>query len=255
MNGKYKDFQSSLEFLLDYGFEFSKDSATGRKKCYKNEYGEIVLRSKQIDANYYIPQICIEINQWKKIIDIEKEYLLISEKKSKKFYDMVHDVIKNQLNYNKIFDLRINAKYHRQINYLRIINNLDNIKEYSSEALSGVLKCNCGSNKFHIYHTGKQTKGILSSDIVKYKGQIIIYAKCLKCKEIIKVLDTNIDGIKPKEIQQQKFKKFILKKDIDIFEITLMYNYYKKDYKTNRFVECFIAVENEKLIKPRRIYE
>ena len=63
MNGKYKDFQSSLEFLLDYGFEFSKDSATGRKKCYKNEYGEIVLRSKQIDANYYIPQICIEIHE------------------------------------------------------------------------------------------------------------------------------------------------------------------------------------------------
>ena len=38
MNGKYKDFQSSLEFLLDYGFEFSKDSATGRKKCYKNKF-------------------------------------------------------------------------------------------------------------------------------------------------------------------------------------------------------------------------
>ena len=61
MNGKYKDFQSSLEFLLDYGFEFSKDSATGRHKCYKNEYGEIVLRYKKLDPNYYVPQICIEI--------------------------------------------------------------------------------------------------------------------------------------------------------------------------------------------------
>lgn len=35
MNGKYKDFQSSLEFLLDYGFEFSNDSGTGRKNVIK----------------------------------------------------------------------------------------------------------------------------------------------------------------------------------------------------------------------------
>ena len=38
---KYKDFKTSLEFLQNYGFEYCKDSATGRAECYKNEFGEI----------------------------------------------------------------------------------------------------------------------------------------------------------------------------------------------------------------------
>ena len=46
-----------------------------------------------------------------------------------------------------------------------------------------------------------------------------------------------------------------MKKDIDTFKITMMYNYYKEDYKTNKFVECFIDVESEKLNKSKRIYE
>ena len=133
---KYKDFESALEFLLDYGFEFCNDSATGRHKCYKNEYGEIVLRYKQLDPNYYVPQICIEINYWKKVIDIDKEFVQISKKKFTMFYDMVHEVINNQINKNnKIFDLRINPKYHNQINYLRIINNLEIIDEIDNVAL------------------------------------------------------------------------------------------------------------------------
>ena len=37
----------------------------------------------------------------------------------------------------------------------------------------------------------------------------------------------------------------------------LLPNYIEKltNDETNKFVECFIAVENEKLIKPKRIYE
>jgi hypothetical protein len=34
-----------------------------------------------------------------------------------------------------------------------------------------------------------------------------------------------------------------------------MYNYYKEDYKTNKFVECFIDVESVKLKKNKRIFE
>ncbi len=253
---KYNDFESALEFLLDYGFEFCNDSATGRHKCYKNEYGEIVLRYKQLDPNYYVPQICIEINYWKKVIDIDKEFVQISKKKSTMFYDMVHEVINNQINKNnKIFDLRINPQYHNQINYLRIINNLEIIDEIDNVALKGKLKCNCGCNEFYIYHTGKQTKGILFSDIVKHKKQVVINAQCVNCKEIIKIFDSTIDGIKPINAKQYEFKKLVLKKDIDRFKITMMYNYYKEDYKTNKFVECFIDVESAKLKKNKRIFE
>ena len=46
-----------------------------------------------------------------------------------------------------------------------------------------------------------------------------------------------------------------MKKDIDTFKIIMMYNYYKEEYKTNKFVECFIDVESVKLKKFKRIIE
>ena len=60
---------------------------------------------------------------------------------------------------------------------LRIINNLEIIDEIDNVALKGKLNCNCGCNEFYIYHTGKQTKGTLSSDIVKHKKQDVINAQ------------------------------------------------------------------------------
>ena len=138
---------------------------------------------------------------------------------------------------------------------LRIINNLEIIEEIDNVALKGKLKCNCGCNVFYIYHTGKQTKRILSPEIVKHKKQVVINAQCVNCKEIIKIFDSTIDGIKPVDAKQYEFKKLVLKKDIDTFKIIMMYNYYKEDYKTNKFVECFIDVESAKLNKIKRIYE
>ena len=138
---------------------------------------------------------------------------------------------------------------------LRIINNLEIVEEVDNVALKGKLKCNCGCNEFYIYHTGKQTKGILSSDIVKHKKQVVINAQCVNCKEIIKIFDSTIDGIESINTKQYEFKKLVLNKAIDTFKITIMYNYYKEDYKTNKFADCFIDVESEKLNKSKRIYE
>ena len=138
---------------------------------------------------------------------------------------------------------------------LRIMDNLEIVEEIDNVALKGILKCNCGCNEFYIYHTGKQTKGIFSSDIVKHKKQVVINVQCVNCKEIFKIFDSTFDGIKPIDAKQYEFKKLVLKKDIDTFEIIMMYNYCKEDYKTNKFVDCFIDVESEKLNKSKRIYE
>ena len=125
---------------------------------------------------------------------------------------------------------------------LRIINNLKIIEEIDNVALKGKLNCNCGCNEFYIYHTGKQTKGILFPDIIKHKKQVVINAQCVNCKEIIKIFDSTIDGIKPINVKQYEFKKLVLKKEIDTF-------------KTNKFADCFIDVESEKINKSKRIYE
>ena len=251
---KYKDFETALSFLLDYGFEYCSD--TNNRKCFKNEYGELMLYWKMIDYDYGEPKLLIKINYNENIIDIDKEYLSLGKKRTIGFYDMVNEVIKNQINKNnKIFDLRINPQYHNQINNLRIINNLEIIDEIDNVALKGKLKCNYGCNEFYIYHTGKQTKGIMSPDIVKHKKQVVINAQCVNCNETIKIYDSTNDGIKPIDTKKYEFKKLVLKKDIDTFKIIMMYNYYKDDYKTNEFVECFIEVENKKFKKSRRIFE
>jgi hypothetical protein len=117
---QYKDFQSALEFLVDYGFEYCFDSATGRRKCYKNKFGEIVLDYKQLDSNYWIPQICIEINYWKQVLDVEGEYLLRGKSRRttydmlrrKTLFDKLHDIAKNDIAANgKVFGIIIEPTY------------------------------------------------------------------------------------------------------------------------------------------------
>ena len=109
---KYKDFKTSLEFLINYGFTYCKDSATGRADCYKNEFGEIVLRYKELDPNYWVPEICVEINFWKTVIDIDKEYKKIRLIKLKKTYDMLHDIAQHNIKTTgKLFGILIHPDY------------------------------------------------------------------------------------------------------------------------------------------------
>ena len=116
---KHKDFQSALEFLLDYGFEYGCDSATGRRQCYKNKFGEIVLDYIQIDPNEWIPQISIEINYWKQVLNVEKEYSLLGKRRTicdllacKTLYDKLHDLAKNDIEKQcKVFGIFIEPKY------------------------------------------------------------------------------------------------------------------------------------------------
>jgi hypothetical protein len=123
---QYKDFQSALEFLVDYGFEYCFDSATGRRKCYKNKFGEIVLDYKQLDPNYWIPQICIEINYWKQVLDVEGEYLLRGKSRRttcdmlrrKTLFDKLHDIAKNDIAANgKVFGIIIEPTYLSNSNF------------------------------------------------------------------------------------------------------------------------------------------
>ena len=98
--------------MIDCGFEYCYDSATGKRECYKNRFGEIVLDSKQLDPNYWKPQICVEINYWKTVIDVEKEYLKLGFKKCKMLYDMLHDVAKSKIYLTgKLFDILVEPNY------------------------------------------------------------------------------------------------------------------------------------------------
>lgn len=124
---QYHDFQSALAFLADYGFEYCYDSATGRRKCYKNKFGEIVLGYKQLDSNYWIPQICIEINYWKQVLDVEREYLSLGKPRRtiwdvlrrKTLFDKLHDIAKYDIaTTGKVFGILIEPTYLSNSNLL-----------------------------------------------------------------------------------------------------------------------------------------
>lgn len=115
---KYKDFRSSLAFLTAYVFKYCYDSATGRRECYKNGFGEIILGYKQLDPNDWVPQICIEINYWKQVINVEQEYLLLGNKRSKKLFDMLHYIAKRKIEQSgKLFDILIDPQYLIDYNF------------------------------------------------------------------------------------------------------------------------------------------
>ena len=137
---------------------------------------------------------------------------------------------------------------------LRILNYLDNIKEYDGVAISGNLRCSCGNRQFKFFHTGRQTKGILSPYIIRKNKQLILHAKCVCCGEIIDVYNSMIDGIDAKiQGELNDFLPFVIPKTKqDEFEVVVKYNYWVKQFKengeySNNFEDCFIyIIENDK---------
>ena len=109
---KYEDFKTSLEFLTLYGFEYTYDSETGKRECYKNRFGEIILSYNRLDVNNWIPQIYIKAHNRQQIIDIEQAYLTLGNRKIKNTFDMLNAVAKNSVvTYGKLFDILIEPQY------------------------------------------------------------------------------------------------------------------------------------------------
>ena len=112
-------------------------------------------------------------------------------------------------------------------------------EEHDKVAVCGNLKCSCGMDKFLVYHTGKQTKGILSPYIKKMDKQILIDAKCPKCGRTIQIYDNTIDGEKPAMASVLERKQFLYK-DMSEFKIKIILNYYEENYMTNKFVTIYV---------------
>ncbi|MBR5242052.1 MAG: hypothetical protein IKV20_02825 [Clostridia bacterium] len=109
---KYEDFKTSLEFLTLYGFEYTYDSETGKRECYKNRFVEIILSYNRLDVNNWIPQIYMKAHNRQQIIDIEQAYLILGNRKIKNTFDMLNAVAKNSVvTYGKLFDILIEPQY------------------------------------------------------------------------------------------------------------------------------------------------
>ena len=134
---------------------------------------------------------------------------------------------------------------------LRILAYLDNVQEYEGVALSAKLKCTCGATKFQFFHTGTQTRGILSPWIVRKQHQLRLKAVCAWCKESVIVYDSTVDGARPQaQAVEKEFVPLDSKKVPKQFPVVLKYNYEPEQFKTegtysNCFENCFIYLVDE----------
>lgn len=132
-----------------------------------------------------------------------------------------------------------------KLNRCNIVGNL-NVTFDNGVAISGNLVCNCGCNKFIIYYTGKQTKGILAPYIIPIKDHVYIKAECTFCKKEI-VLVNNTDNL-------QEVKTLELK-GIKEFDIICKLNYSPEKLKkdglyTNDYEELFVYILMNNKEKP-----
>lgn len=135
---------------------------------------------------------------------------------------------------------------------LRIIDYLVNIHEYNGVVIEGNLLCSCSCDTFHIYHTGKQTKGIFVPFLINKKRQLCVKAVCTNCNNSLIIFDSKIDGLRSINTSKDyyDFVKFVLPKNRkDKYKVTMKYNYFPDKLKvdglySNDFEECFIDVSN-----------
>ena len=135
---------------------------------------------------------------------------------------------------------------------LRILEYLDNIKEFNGVAISAKLCCTCGDCFFTFSHTGKQTKGILAPYIIRQNKQLVLQAKCRSCGKTIEVFNSKLDGTRAKpQAETCELTAFVLpKSNIAEFEVVVKYNYFPEKIKenglySNNFENCFIYIVND----------
>ena len=128
---------------------------------------------------------------------------------------------------------------------MRLKENLEIIENRNNVALRASLKCNCGCRSFSIFHSGKQTKGILSPHIKMKNKQLLIKTICSNCGNELIVFDSKFDGSHTTNIDHGELVEFIFNSN-NIFEICIAHNYFKEDYLTDRFHDIFVLAKTKK---------
>ncbi len=67
-------FKDEFQFLEKYGFAFDVDPYNEERLCYRNRFGEIILSFECYNNMGYREKLYVQINGWKKEIDVKEEY-------------------------------------------------------------------------------------------------------------------------------------------------------------------------------------
>ncbi len=127
-------------FLEEYGFSLTNDPFNPERLCYQNEYGEIVIWFDHFLLDY---SIYVQINGWKKDINLNEEYkncigkspLFVSlKKKFKKIFEFYYYLGKD------FFGLKINKNKEYKPKELKVDSSYNPFKNWrSSKFVSGFV--------------------------------------------------------------------------------------------------------------------
>ena len=115
---------------------------------------------------------------------------------------------------------------------LRIVSSLTDIQEHNGVSLSATLRCACGGEVFEIFHTGKQTKGLLAPLILPRGGQLCVMARCPACGEAVCLYDSRTDGRHPQEADHVPVTPLIMKQGSE-WRIDIRLNYFPEQLRTD----------------------
>lgn len=126
---------------------------------------------------------------------------------------------------------------------LRILKSLVNLDEDNERfRLRGDLVCKCGCTSFKVFHTGKQTKAILTPSYIHFvEEQLALLAVCNNCGEEIEFFDSNIDGRNATITEDFEYDQFLYGKNkSENFKLSLMFHYDESKFKNaNTYTNCF----------------
>lgn len=77
--GYASKFKEDFKFLEKYGFAFTVDPFNKGRPCYQNRFGEIILWVNDISLYIYV-----QVNGWRKDINVKEEYKNIFKKSTLK---------------------------------------------------------------------------------------------------------------------------------------------------------------------------
>ena len=138
------------------------------------------------------------------------------------------------------------------MNVLSVLKQLVNIEEKDNCALRGVLSCSCGNQFFKLNYQGKRTRGILSPDLVRKQGKLIVEVVCSSCGDKIRIYDSNEHNkLKTKTSIEMPFEIY----NEEPQKFRLSYNYQPTNYKTNDYEMIFIEIGNNQTDKWHTIVE
>ncbi|MFH0993841.1 MAG: hypothetical protein V1761_05790 [bacterium] len=141
---------------------------------------------------------------------------------------------------------------------LSTFDHLCHIEEKAGCTLQGDLVCSCENEWFSLFYFGKQTKGILSPDIVRKQKTLFLEGRCFVCGAKITIFDSASMGSSARGAKNNPSTTNgwpLMPFGIRPYKIKVLYNYMPSNLYSVNFEEIYVEAKASEATKWKRIVE